>query len=226
VGEDIEYFDSTGSLRTIAQGTHIIIPDDKATLVTEPAIDLTAPVAGLEPIARVYNGPDGTRFGAGQTEEYETIVKPVNGYLLARLGATIDDVVVYDDLGNEITPVDRDAATLTVAFHMSHYSYCVLGVKITNNNDSDDDGLLDSVETNTGVYVSPTDTGTDPNNPDTDGDGVNDGLEVAFGYNPCDPNDTPPGIPTTLRFGLAGIGLGIIICGVLAMRSVRKRVRD
>ena len=49
-------------------------------------------------------------------------------------------------------------------------------------NDSDGDGLSDSVETNTGTYVSPTDTGTDPNNADTDGDGVSDGAEVLSTY--------------------------------------------
>lgn len=43
--------------------------------------------------------------------------------------------------------------------------------------DSDGDGLDDAVETNTGMFVSLLDTGTDPNNPDTDGDGVLDGLE-------------------------------------------------
>ncbi len=44
--------------------------------------------------------------------------------------------------------------------------------------DTDNDRLLDAYETNTGVYVSPTNTGTDPNNPDTDGDGIKDGDEV------------------------------------------------
>lgn len=44
--------------------------------------------------------------------------------------------------------------------------------------DSDGDGIVDCYETNTGVYVSPTDTGTDPANPDTDGDGLSDGDEV------------------------------------------------
>ncbi len=44
--------------------------------------------------------------------------------------------------------------------------------------DSDNDRLDDCYETNTGVYVSPTNTGTDPSNPDTDGDNINDGDEV------------------------------------------------
>jgi hypothetical protein len=47
--------------------------------------------------------------------------------------------------------------------------------------DSDNDGIPDANETNTGVYVSPTDTGTDPNNADTDGDGLSDGVETGTG---------------------------------------------
>ena len=58
--------------------------------------------------------------------------------------------------------------------------------------DTDGDGLPDSVETNTGVYVSSTDTGTDPSNSDSDGDGYSDGEEVDAGDDPNDPNSTPP----------------------------------
>lgn len=45
--------------------------------------------------------------------------------------------------------------------------------------DSDDDSLLDGVESNTGVFVDATDTGTDPLNVDTDGDSLNDDVEIA-----------------------------------------------
>ncbi len=44
--------------------------------------------------------------------------------------------------------------------------------------DSDGDRLDDCFETNTGIYVSSTDTGTNPNNDDTDGDSIEDGDEV------------------------------------------------
>ena len=44
--------------------------------------------------------------------------------------------------------------------------------------DTDNDGLPDVVETNTGIFFSRTDTGSDPSDPDTDGDGVKDGDEV------------------------------------------------
>lgn len=44
--------------------------------------------------------------------------------------------------------------------------------------DTDGDALPDCAETNTGVYVSLTDTGTDPSRADTDGDGMSDGEEL------------------------------------------------
>ncbi|MFO7871731.1 MAG: LamG-like jellyroll fold domain-containing protein [Kiritimatiellia bacterium] len=53
--------------------------------------------------------------------------------------------------------------------------------------DTDGDGLLNEVETGTGVFVSADDTGTDPAVADTDGDGINDGDEV---NNRTDPNNS------------------------------------
>ena len=47
--------------------------------------------------------------------------------------------------------------------------------------DTDEDGLKDGVETNTGTFVSATNTGTDPNNADTDKDGLLDGVETGTG---------------------------------------------
>ena len=47
--------------------------------------------------------------------------------------------------------------------------------------DTDDDELEDGVETDTGTYVSATNTGTDPRNADTDGDGLTDGVETNTG---------------------------------------------
>ena len=44
--------------------------------------------------------------------------------------------------------------------------------------DTDKDRLSDCFETNTGVFVSKKNTGTDPRNPDTDGDGIKDGDET------------------------------------------------
>ncbi len=46
--------------------------------------------------------------------------------------------------------------------------------------DSDGDGLRDIVETNTGVFESMEDTGTDPFKADTDGDGISDSWELGL----------------------------------------------
>lgn len=83
--------------------------------------------------------------------------------------------------------------------------------------DTDGDGLVDGVETDTSIYVSPSDTGTDPLDPDSDrdlaypgvrGDGCGDGKELLLlpTTNPTDPWDFfsvpvpalfAPGDPTT-----------------------------
>ena len=60
------------------------------------------------------------------------------------------------------------------------------------DNDSDQDGALDGVETNTGVWLSESDTGTDPLNPDSDDDTLLDGTEnPALPYDPNDPTTQP-----------------------------------
>jgi uncharacterized delta-60 repeat protein len=87
-------------------------------------------------------------------------------------------------------------------------------VRLQGDPDTDGDGVVDASETGTGIYVSPFDTGTDPNNwdtdgdglsdgeeayryltnpllPDTDGDGFLDGYEVQTGKSPTDPLDKP-----------------------------------
>jgi hypothetical protein len=75
--------------------------------------------------------------------------------------------------------------------------------------DSDGDGLADSVETNTGVYVDVNDTGTDPDEQDTDGDGYTDGTEVAQGSDPLDPASRPTRlqpVPEARSGGRGGAG--------------------
>ena len=54
--------------------------------------------------------------------------------------------------------------------------------------DTDNDTLTDDVESNTGVFVSASDTGTDPTAVDTDLDSTDDATEVMRGSDPNDPN--------------------------------------
>ena len=49
------------------------------------------------------------------------------------------------------------------------------------NDDSDEDGVIDGYEDNTGIWVSATQTGTDPLDPDTDNDTLLDGVETNDG---------------------------------------------
>jgi hypothetical protein len=50
-----------------------------------------------------------------------------------------------------------------------------------NKTDTDEDGLGDGVETGTGVFVSATDTGSNPLKPDSDDDGLGDKAETGTG---------------------------------------------
>ncbi len=62
-------------------------------------------------------------------------------------------------------------------------------VRLLGDPDSDGDGIVDASETNTGIYVSPFNTGTNPTKPDTDGDGLTDGQEVStYGTDPTKPD--------------------------------------
>ena len=60
--------------------------------------------------------------------------------------------------------------------------------------DSDADGLEDGVETLTGVYVGPAETGSNPLAADTDSDGTQDGAEVSARTDPNNPDTTPPAV--------------------------------
>jgi hypothetical protein len=57
--------------------------------------------------------------------------------------------------------------------------------------DSDGDGLTDLHETNTGIFVSATDTGSNPTESDTDGDGADDAFEVEFDSDPNNDDEIP-----------------------------------
>jgi hypothetical protein len=90
--------------------------------------------------------------------------------------------------------------------------------------DDDNDGLLDTVETDTGTYVSLTDTGTDPLLADTDGDGWDDGDEVnrgEFSSDPTDPGSTPPPIPAVSARAI--LVLGVLLLGAAALFLKRPR---
>ncbi len=89
------------------------------------------------------------------------------------------------------------------------------------DSDDDGDGLLDAVETNTGTFVGPGDTGTDPLLADTDGDSYLDGHEVLVGSDPTNPASIPGGqnLPALPLAGLA------LLAGALCAASWKTQAR-
>jgi Bacterial TSP3 repeat len=87
--------------------------------------------------------------------------------------------------------------------------------------DDDDDGLLDTVETDTGTYVGPGDTGTDPLLADTDGDGFSDGNEVSVGTDPTDPASFP-GNAAVPALPLPGLVLLAAALGAVSRRGLAR----
>jgi hypothetical protein len=87
--------------------------------------------------------------------------------------------------------------------------------------DDDGDGLLDVVETGTGIFVSASDTGTGSAKRDTDGDGFHDGVEVTAGSDPNDPDSRPISVPALSALARTTLMLVLIATGgrVLRRRS-------
>ena len=107
--------------------------------------------------------------------------------------------------GDFIDPTDTGTSPLmddTDGDHIDDYDEIFIFGTDPNSYDpdTDGDGLLDVVETNTGVFVDFTDTGTNPNAADTDGDGVKDLAEILAGSNPFE-RLVVPGPVTPIQIG-------------------------
>jgi hypothetical protein len=88
--------------------------------------------------------------------------------------------------------------------------------------DDDGDGLLDTVETDTGVFVGPLDTGTNPFDADSDGDGWTDGDELEGGSDPNDALSTPLTVPPAIPV-LGWLARGLLAAAMLALSAVYRR---
>jgi hypothetical protein len=99
------------------------------------------------------------------------------------------------------------------------------GIANVLDDDDDGDGLPDGAETDTGIFVSGGDTGTDPLIPDSDGDGFEDGSEVVAGSDPNDPSSfpAPTPVPSFSGPGLAALAFGL---AAVAYRKLRRRRDD
>jgi hypothetical protein len=88
--------------------------------------------------------------------------------------------------------------------------------------DDDNDGLSDLVETNTGTYLNPTNTGTNPLLADTDGDNFVDGVEVAAGSDPTNASSIPSG-QNVPALPLGGSLIALAAVALAARRVVARR---
>lgn len=124
----------------------------------QEVIDLaleSATISSEEGASFEVTNPDTDSDGDGLTNRYETD----NG--LDPNDATGDNGADGD--------LDQDGSTNIQEFERETKP---------NVADTDEDGLLDGSETNTGTWVDASDAGTDPLNADTDGDGLLDGVET------------------------------------------------
>lgn len=90
------------------------------------------------------------------------------------------------------------------------------GIAFFLDPDDDGDGVLDTFETNTGVFVSPDNAGTDSLDPDSDGDGFGDGEEIAAGSDPTNPLSIPGAVGVPTLEGLAPLVLVLTLLGTAA----------
>jgi hypothetical protein len=106
-----------------------------------------------------------------------------------------------DDIGGGIKTInfETEAGIQTISLTVDNTDTDGDGINNDEDPDDDGDGLLDVHENGGGVYVSPTQTGTNPLVKDTDGDSYEDGDEVnsTLGYisNPNIPNYTSMAVP-------------------------------
>jgi hypothetical protein len=113
---------------------------------------------------------------------------------LSGTGDTVVNEIFMYDIADETASgnystnfnyTEGDTLVVLFASYNTALAYDNLVISVNAGSDTDSDGLDDSVETGTGVYVDPNDTGTDPNNADTDADGLTDGDEVtSYNTNP------------------------------------------
>jgi hypothetical protein len=90
--------------------------------------------------------------------------------------------------------------------------------------DRDEDRLLNGFETNTGVFVSASDTGSNPALKDSDGDGYDDGDEVMnLGSDPNDPLD--PGSNKVPALDLPALAAVALILAAVGGRAAGRRRR-
>jgi len=214
--------DGDGLPDAVETHTYVYVgPSDTGTNPLNPDTDGDGLQDGVESATGTWNGPGdrGTHPLNADTDSDTWIdgVESNTGIYLS-LGDTGTSPLLADSDGDgssdpaDNCPVDANADQLDTDADLDGDA-C--------DADDDGDGLLDAVETNTGTFVGPNDTGTDPLLVDSDGDGYADGFEVGSGSDPTDPESIPAG-QSVPALPLAGLAL---LAGALCAASWRTQRR-
>jgi YVTN family beta-propeller protein len=191
--------------------------DDEDNTISDVALRALATSEGPLTYTAVYPGA-GTRAGVDRDED-TVLDGSDNCPAVSNLDQTDTDMdgigdaceaIVADSDGDGV-PDSTDNCVAIPNAGQENFDGDTLGDAC--DDDDDNDGLDDVVETNTGTFVSPTDTGSDPMNADSDGDGFGDGLEVSAGSDPNDSGSVPavsqtPALPPSGQFVLMGLLAG------------------
>jgi len=182
------------------------------TLPVTPAFSLTALVGAFQNFThiRLATGNNGQSFDVDQVRVSNTYAEAISTVNL-NADADLDGMpdaweALYPNpggltVGINDSALDPDGDTLSNITEFQRSTSPKLA-------DSDGDGLRDDRETNTGTYVSPTNTGTNPIVADTDNDGLLDGVEtntliyvgpVNTGTDPFGPDTDLDGMPDGLE---------------------------
>jgi hypothetical protein len=163
---------SAGLVTAIADGTATITATSGSGITTATTtVSQVALSLGLSAASVSLTSP-------GATAQLTATVRDANDNAIG--GATVSWATSNSSFATVssaglVTSVGDGTATITATSGSVHKTATAV---VTCSTDTDSDRLYDCVETDTGTYVSISDTGTDPNDSDTDDDSIDDGDEV------------------------------------------------
>ena len=180
-GATVTWATSDAAVATVSDaGLVTVIADGTATITaTSGSASATATTTVSQVASSVTLSADSISLTSpGDTTQLAATVKDAGGTTMS--GATVTWSISNSSWATVsstglVTSVADGTATVTASSGAVNTTAVVV---VTCSTDTDSDRLYDCVETNTGTYVSTSDTGTDPNDSDTDNDQINDGDEV------------------------------------------------
>ena len=152
----------------------------------------------LDSAGRIVVGGTSLENNTSGKKDYVLVRYKPNGTLdldFSRDGKIITEIAESDDFARSLAIQPNDMIVLAGFSQTPQLGgYGSYRIARYEGHDSDGDGLNDSVETNTGTYLTPTQTGTNPFDPDSDDDGLMDGIEVSkYGSSPLNKDSDADG---------------------------------